>query len=196
MEFNQYLPLPSLGLPGVGQLGFIVHDMQRSLPGIAATFDLSAWFKPRYSEKRFVIDGQEIELEFNPVFSYSGNLQIELIEEKSRRVNIYQGHLDEYGESLHHLGFFVPDLDAKLKLAEQSGLKPLFLGEFNTAGGGFVRFAYLDTREQCGLIVELIAIKLYGVNVPQTEFMMNVARLTGDVEKFSPQLAGDDNLSP
>ena len=77
-----------------------------------------------------------------------------------------------------------PYFTAKLKIVEQLRLEILFEGQFKTAGGGSVRFAYLDTRQQCGIILELINIKLYGINVPQTEFMMNVGRLTGDVLKM------------
>jgi len=71
-----------------------------------------------------------------------------------------------------------------LKIVNQLGLEILFEGQFKTAGGGSVRFAYLDTRQQCGIILELINIKLYGINIPQTELMINVGRLTKDVIRF------------
>jgi hypothetical protein len=67
---------------------------------------------------------------------------------------------------------------------EQLGLEILFESQFKTAGGGSIRFAYIDTRQLSGIILELISIKLYGINVPQTEFMMNVGRLTEDVLKM------------
>jgi len=184
MEIDQFIQEPSLGLPAVGQLGFIVNDIHSTLPGIASLYNLKTWFEPQYSEKQFKIDGKTIELDFNIAFAYSGKLQIELIEEKSQRAPIYSDHLESYGQGLHHLGFYVPDLDAKLKVAGQLGLEILFEGQFKTTGGGSVRFAYLDTRQHCGIILELINIKLYGINVPQTEFMMNVGRLTGDVLKM------------
>jgi hypothetical protein len=103
--------------------------------------------------------------------------------------------LENYGEGLHHLGFFVPDMDPKLKIAKQIGLNILLESEFKTAGGGYVRFAYLDTRKICGIIIELANIKLYGVNVPQTELMMNVGRLTGDVLKTNIYLVSRDKFS-
>ena len=106
------------------------------------------------------------------------------MEEKSQRAPIYKDHLESQGQGLHHLGFYVPDLDAKLKIAEQLGLEILLEGQFLTAGGGYASFAYLDTRQLSGIILELINIRLYGINVPQTEFMMNVGRLTGDVLKL------------
>jgi hypothetical protein len=183
MEINKFLRESSLNLPGVGQLGFIVHDIQASLPNISSTFNLRSWYLPQYKEKHFKIGDQPIELNFNLAVAYSGKLQIELIEEKSGRARIYQDHLENYGEGLHHLGFFVPDMDPKLKIAKQIGLNILLESEFKTAGGGYVRFAYLDTRKICGIIIELANIKLYGINVPQTELMMNVGRFTGDVLK-------------
>jgi len=155
------------------------------LPSISSTFNLRAWYQPQYTEKQFRIGDEPIELDFDLVVAYSGKLQIELIEEKSQRAAVYHDHLNNHGQGLHHLGFFIPDLDAKLKIVEQLGLEILFEGQFKTAGGGSVRFAYLDTRPQCGIILELINIKLYGINVPQTEFMMNVGRLTGDVLKMN-----------
>jgi hypothetical protein len=133
----------------------------------------------------FNIGDQPIELDFNLAVSYSGKLQIELIEEKSQRARIYQDHIENYGEGFHHLGFFVSDMETKLERAKKIGLSILLESKFKTAGGGSVRFAYLDTRKICGIIIELANIKLYGVNVPQTEFMMNVGRLTGDVLKTS-----------
>ncbi len=181
MEIDNFKIEPSLELPGVGQLGFIVHDIQDSLPGIASAFNLKIWYQPKYSEKKFKIGDEMVELDFSLVFAYSGKQQIELIEEKSQRAPIYWDHLESHGPGLHHIGFFVPDIDAKLKLVENLGVDILLEGEFTTGGSGSVRFVYLDTRPQCGTIIELINIKLFGINVPQTEFMMNVGRVTGDV---------------
>ena len=183
MEIDKFVQESSLDLPGVGQLGFIVHDIQASLPSISSTFNLRAWYQPQYTEKQFKIGDEPIELDFDLVVAYSGKLQVELIEEKSQRAPIYHDHLENYGEGLHHLGFFVPDMDSKLGAAKQIGLNILLESEFKTAGVGYVRFAYLDTHKICGVIIELANIKLYGINVPQTELMMNVGRFTGDVLK-------------
>jgi methylmalonyl-CoA/ethylmalonyl-CoA epimerase len=184
MQIDQFIRSSGLRLPRVGQVGIIAPSIQDALPGVAGAFNLKTWYEPQYAEKHFTIHGEQVELDFNLVFAYSGGLQIELIEEKSRRAAIYQDHLDRHGQGIHHLGFFIADLDDKLQLASQLGLEILLQSRFTTAGGGAVQFAYLDTRPQCGIILELINIQLYGFNVPQTEFMINVARLTGEVRKF------------
>jgi hypothetical protein len=184
VELDHFYLEPSLGLPKVGQLGFIVHDIQDALPGIASTFNLKSWYEPQYAEKKFKIGGNNVELDYNLVFAYAGRQQIELIEEKSQQVPTLWGHLENHGQGLHHLGFYVQDLDSKLGQAANIGFEILFEGKFTTAGGGYARFAYLDTRPKCGIIIELINIKLFGINVPQTEFMMNVGIVTGDVQKL------------
>ena len=184
MEIDKFINTSGLNLPRVGQIGIITPNIQEALPAVAAAFNLQTWYEPNYVQKLFIIDSEQVELDFNLVFAYSGRLQVELIEEKSGRGAIYQDYLDQHGQGIHHLGFFIPDMDAKLELAGQSGLEVLLESRFKTAGGGSVRFAYLDTRQVCGMILELINIKLYGINVPQTEFMINVGRLTADVRRF------------
>jgi hypothetical protein len=184
MEVDQFIRESALALPRVGQLGIITRDIQDALPGVAAAFNMRTWYEPKYAEKQFFINGEQANLEFNLVFAYSGGLQVELIEEKSQKAEIFRVHLDQQGQGIHHLGFFIPDMDAKLKIVEQLGLDIIFEGKFKTAGGGSVRFVYLNTRQQCGIILELINIKLYGINIPQTELMINVGRLTKDVVRF------------
>jgi len=185
MEIDRSILEHALGLPKVGQLGFIVHDVRSSLPAYASLYNLKTWFEPLYAEKKFNIGGEPRELDLNIVLAFSGKVQIELLEEKSKRAPIYKEHLDTFGEGLHHLGFYVNDLKDRLKIAEQIGLSIIQEGNFVTAGGGNAQFAYLDTRHLCGILIELIHVTLYGINVPQTEFMMNLAKLTGDVKNFT-----------
>lgn len=185
MGLDQSILEHKLGLPKVGQLGFIVHDIESSLPAYASLYNRKTWFEPLYAEKKFKIGGERRDLEFNIAFTYSGNLQVEIFEEKSQQAPVYQEHLDTYGPGLHHLGFYVSDMDSKLKIAEKLGLDILLEANFKTAGGGFVKYVYLDTRQLSGIITELIHITLYGINIPQSEFMMNVGKMTGDVKKFN-----------
>jgi methylmalonyl-CoA/ethylmalonyl-CoA epimerase len=184
MEVDQFINESGLNLPRVGQMGIITTGIREALPRFASIFNLRNWYKPKYAEQQYLIGGEQVELDFNIVFTYSGGLQIELIEEKSQKALFFKEHLEQFGQGLHHLAFFVPDIESKLKAAKRLGLGTIFEGEFNTAGGGLVRFAYLDTHPQCGTILELINVRLYGINIPQTEWMMNVGRLTKDVKKL------------
>jgi 4-hydroxyphenylpyruvate dioxygenase-like putative hemolysin len=135
MEPDSSILKQKLGLPKVGQLGFIVYDIQTSLPAYASLYNLTTWFEPLYAEKQFKIAGEPRDLELNIAFAYSGKVQIELVEEKSQQAPIYKDHLESQGQGLHHLGFYVSDFEDKLKIADQLGLNVLLEGKFKTAGG-------------------------------------------------------------
>ena len=173
----------SLGLPRVGQLGFVVHSIEAALPSYSAVYNLDTWFTPNYAEMEFKVGGEPVAMDLDLKVAFSGNTQIELIEATGPGAGIYQRHLAEHGEGLQHLGFFVPSVPKRLAMAQQLGLEVLLEGGFTTKGGGRVQVVYLDTRELCGIIVELIEISLYGIHLPQTPFTLNLATITGDATK-------------
>jgi methylmalonyl-CoA/ethylmalonyl-CoA epimerase len=173
----------SLNLPRVGQLGFIVNSIEDSLPYYASFYNYGTWFKPKYAKKEFWVGSEQVDIDMDLTFTYSGKTQIELIETKGQEENLYNRYLAEKGEGLHHLAFYVNNLDERSKAMSKLGIGILMEGRFRLAGGGLTRFAYFDTKQLCGTVLELIEIRLYGISVPQTSFMMNVAALTGDVLK-------------
>jgi methylmalonyl-CoA/ethylmalonyl-CoA epimerase len=79
-----------------------------------------------------------------------GQIQLELIHVLEGDV-FHLEFLREHGEGVHHLGFFVPDFEAKLEQAKALGFELLQTDPF----GRF--YAYLDTRSVGGVIFELIA---------------------------------------
>jgi catechol 2,3-dioxygenase-like lactoylglutathione lyase family enzyme len=176
--------LRQLRLPRLGQLGFIVRNIPASLPSFTELFDLDPWFEPRYSQRTFTAGGARVDLDFQITFAYSGKVQIELVQAPPGE-NLYRQHLERAGEGLHHLGFYLADLDRSLAAARQLGLLVLLEGRLKTAGASQARFAYLDTQELCGTIVELIEIKTLGASLPQTQFWMKISGLTGDVRRLS-----------
>lgn len=134
-------------------------------------------------EREFTAGGTKIELDFRIAFAFSGKVQVELVQAPAGE-NLYAHYLDRSGEGLHHLGFFLSDLDRRMAVVRQAGLPVLLEGRLMLAGRSRARFAYLDTQEMCGTIVELIEIKTIGVSLPQTEFTMKIGSLTGDVRRI------------
>ena len=68
--------------------------------------------------------------------------------------NLYQEFLDAGHEGIHHVGEYVEDLDVELKYFTERGIKVVQSGK--TVG---IRNAYLDLRDEIGLIWELIEMK-------------------------------------
>ena len=69
--------------------------------------------------------------------------------------NSYQEFLDERGEGLHHLGYFVEDIDAEISNMESKGFPLLQSGRgMGTEGDG--AYAYFETERAAGCILEAI----------------------------------------
>lgn len=184
MDVNDLQEFKALGLPKIGQLGFIVGDMEESLPHYSSFYNVNSWFQPNFDEIEFKKGDETIPMDLNILFAFSGNVQIELIEPKGGKDNIYTEHLEAHGGGLHHLGFYVSNYDEKVKVIEALGIPVLLMGRFKTAGGGFARNLTMDTKGYCGTFLELTEVKLFGISIPQTEFFWNVGTWTGDGTKI------------
>jgi hypothetical protein len=65
-----------------------------------------------------------------------------------------------------------------------AGTDVLQSGFIRFAGGGACRFAYLDTVDRLGCILELIEMKVYGLQLGMPEWLLRVGTLTGDVDRL------------
>ena len=173
--------LKQMQLPNVGQLGFVVSSIAQSLPYYASLFNIDTWYQPKYVQKHFWSGEVDIGSEIDIILGFSGKVQIELVETSFQSENLYTQHIDKYGERLHHLGFYVPNYDDAVARFKQIANPLLLSGDLKTAAGGDAKFAYFDTSPLCGIIIEVIEVKFFGMNLPQTRFFMNIAKLTGDV---------------
>jgi hypothetical protein len=79
-----------------------------------------------------------------------GELQIELIQPLEGKTT-YGEFLEKWGDGIHHLGFHVDNLDERVAAMQKLGIDVLMSGERVGA-----KFAYLDTDEIVGMIIELI----------------------------------------
>ena len=84
------------------------------------------------------------------------SVMVELIQPLSGE-SIYLEHLERKGPGLHHVGVFVPSFDAALEEAAKRGYTVLQMGRgYGRWGDG--GFAYLDTEDALGMILELIEV--------------------------------------
>lgn len=89
-----------------------------------------------------------------------GPVMYELIEPVEGPTS-YHELLDERGEGLHHLGYFVEDIDAEIKDMESTGFSLLQSGRgFGKDGTG--AYAYFDTEIAAGCILEAIELPAGG----------------------------------
>jgi methylmalonyl-CoA/ethylmalonyl-CoA epimerase len=138
-----------LQLPGVGQIGVVVEDVDRTIAFYQSTFGLGPFDTREVGAPNVWDRGEEKPIKARLAFATLGQVELELIQ-------ILEGdsfHLEflrRHGEGIHHLGFFVKDFQAKLEQAKAMGFEVLQMDPFRQA------YAYLDTRQAGGIIFELI----------------------------------------
>lgn len=138
-----------LQLPDVGQIGVVVKDVDQVVDFLQTTFGLGP-FRIQEAEAPNVWDrGEEKHIKARLAFAMLGQVELELIQILEGD-SVHLEFLRTHGEGLHHLGFRVKDFQAKLEQAKAMGFKVLQTGPWRRF------YAYLDTRECGGVIIELI----------------------------------------
>jgi methylmalonyl-CoA/ethylmalonyl-CoA epimerase len=139
-----------LQLPGVGQIGVVVEDIDRAIAFYESAFGLGPWDIREVGAPNVWDRGEEKFIKARLAFTNVGQVEVELIQILEGD-SLHLAFLREHGEGLHHLGFFVKDFQAKLEQAKAMGFEVLQVDPFGQA------YAYLDTRQPGGIIFELIA---------------------------------------
>jgi len=84
-------------------------------------------------------------------FLKGGDSMIELLEPTSAESTVAR-FLEKRGEGIHHLSFYVQDIDAALKHAAQAGFE--LIDRSARAGSHGTRIAFLHPRSLGGVLVE------------------------------------------
>jgi 4-hydroxyphenylpyruvate dioxygenase-like putative hemolysin len=83
--------------------------------------------------------------------SQAGGVEIELVEIIEGK-SIHTEYIEQHGPGIHHLAFFVSELDSVIEAFAQRNIGVLMKGV--SARG--IRYAYMDTADESGVIFELI----------------------------------------
>lgn len=144
---------PALGTDTVVQVGIVVHDIESKarawsdilglpMPEIIIT-DTPEKAQTEYR-------GQATTARAKLAFFRMGQVDIELIEPVGDPCT-WKDHLDQHGESLHHLAFRIRGMSEMVAKLDEQGIPLVQRGEYT---GG--RYAYVDGSAQLGVILELL----------------------------------------
>ena len=132
-----------LQLKTVDQVSFAVKDIDKVIEAWSSLYGIGPW---TFRENGGT-DAKGRPWNIRMAFAYLGPVQIELVQCTEGR--IFQSRfLDTWGEGLHHLGFYVDDVDAEAADLVAQGAKLLITDPGN--------FAYLDAGGPGGAIFELM----------------------------------------
>ena len=177
-----------LRLPKFHQIGIVLQSVNDTIRYYSDTFGMGPWFRPSFSEQMHNFQGNKrTHYDVELALHFSNGIQLELIEPKEGDENIHMNYLEEHGEGIHHMGFFVSDIERRLEAIEEMGIGVIqsgYLVSSGKAGGSVTTYAYLDTAEIGGIVFELIQTKFVGINIKMSRFWLELGNITGDVEKI------------
>jgi hypothetical protein len=192
MNFNQVKNedaalIRKLKLPPISQLGIIIPDIQKGVDYYSCLLNIKKWYRTKINYQEYFYQGRPIDQELNIVVGYSGKVQFELIQVNGKDENIYSAVLGKGGAGFHHFGVTVSNVEKKVQELEHAGIKPLQTGILRFGRGGVTKFAYLDTMERAGFILELIETRAFGINMGMPRWLVSLGRFTGDTESIKYQ---------
>ncbi|NIN97377.1 MAG: VOC family protein [Anaerolineae bacterium] len=135
----------------LSQIGIVVRDAERAGAMLSALLGIGpfVFMTPGFREANY--QGRRASFRAKLGFADAGPVQIELVQPLEGS-STWQEFLSVHGEGIHHIGFDVSDLTAALETAREEGIGVIQSGR--TEGGS--HWAYLDTVEKVGVIVELM----------------------------------------
>ncbi len=142
-----------IGTKLVVQIGIVVHDIEKTAQAYASFFNVDVppieWTGTQ-EEAQTRYKGEPSPARAKLAFFDMESIQLELIE-PDEHPSTWRDHLDEYGESVHHIAFIVKDMQGVVKRMEQNGMPLIQKGEYD---GG--RYAYMDTMKELKVLFELL----------------------------------------
>ena len=135
------------------QLGYVVGDIEAAMRHWLEVFDVGPWF---YVERLAVTDvryyGEPSSPHVSIAITYSGAVQVELIQQRNEAPSMYRDFTAAGHEGLQHVCYFPEDYDAMVSKALADGY--VIAQQGSTNRGPFV---YLATESHPGTVVELAA---------------------------------------
>ena len=191
MSLEDLENMKRVNLPKVSQIGIVVPDIGKAVRYYSKFLNIKPWFRSKTTSNDAAFKGETFSLELDIALAFSGGMEIELIQmmTDTDRECIYSDIMKKQGGGLHHIGTMVRGFDKKLEQMKAAGIGVIQSGVIKTVGGAVTKYAYMDTVSTCGIISEIIESKLVGIPVFHNNFMMHVARLTGDIDLIPLQEA-------
>jgi catechol 2,3-dioxygenase-like lactoylglutathione lyase family enzyme len=137
----------------VRQNGYVVRDIEAALRHWTRVLGVGPFF---YFERapitEFTRRGTPSPLEVSIALANSGDLQIELIQQRNDAPSMYRDFLAAGREGLQHVAYWTNAFEADLERCLAAGF---VVGQAGVAGGANGRFVYFETEAHPGTVVEL-----------------------------------------
>lgn len=171
-------------LPYFGQIGIVVEDPETASACWGPRLGITSWYRPRFTKSRSWTPRRSLNQSFDIIFGYSGRTQIELVSVSGWDRGIFAIPTQSDQPKIHHLGYFVRDIDQHSQELQDRGLEPSQFGFLRLARSVKTRLAYWDLRESGFGILELIEQRFLGLRIGMPERLAQLGTLTGHLERI------------
>ena len=136
----------------VRQNGYVVRDIEAALRHWTERLGVGPFFYfERVPVEDFRYEGRPSPIDVSIALANSGDLQIELIQQRNDAPSMYRDFLAAGHEGLQHVAYWTEAYDALLEKALGAGYAVGQQGAIGARG----RFAYLKTEQHPGTVVEI-----------------------------------------
>jgi len=137
----------------VCQNGYVVRDIEKAMAFWTGVQRVGPFFYiPKVKTDWFRYRGVDSPVELSIALANSGDLQIELIQQRNDAPSMYRDHLEAHGEGLQHMSYWTTDYQPLYDRALEAGFA---VGHDGQIGGPKGRFAYFETTGHPGTVVEI-----------------------------------------
>ena len=137
----------------VCQNGYVVRDIQAAMDHWIKVMGVGPWYYiDRVKIDYFRHRGRDSDIEMSIALANSGDLQIELIQQRNAAPSMYREFLDAGHEGLQHMSFWTMDYQTLYDRALALGYR---IGHEGQIGGERGRFAYFDSEAHPGTVIEI-----------------------------------------
>jgi catechol 2,3-dioxygenase-like lactoylglutathione lyase family enzyme len=162
----------------IAQIGYVVHDIDAAMDNWVR-HGVGPWFYvDRVQTDFFRHRGVDSDMQMSVALANSGDVQLELIQQRNDAPSMYKEFLDSGREGMQHIAYWTDDYQAVLNAALADGY---VIGQEGSIGGEKGRFAYLDTEREQGTVIELS-----DVSGPKGQFFQYIRSVAADWDGSDP----------
>jgi len=162
----------------ITQIGYVVRDIDAAMNHWVQQ-GVGPWFYvDRVQTDYFLNHGVESDMEMSVAVANSGDIQIELIQQRNDAPSVYRDFLDAGKEGMQHIAYWTDDFQALYDKALSLGYK---VAQEGSIGGDQGRFAYLDTERDHGTVIEIS-----DVSGPKGQFFSYIREVAADWDGADP----------
>jgi methylmalonyl-CoA epimerase len=141
--------------PPVSQVGVVVRNLDKAMEYYKETFGIGPFMVFDFVPEKHLVRGKPLPVKLRIGVAQMGPVGLELIEPVEGDAP-HKRFLEEKGEGLHHLGYYVDNYDQWMDYLEQQGIGILMEAETTIEGMGHARAAYMETDKVGGILFEFI----------------------------------------